>query len=342
LNTADSISGHLPVQAPYAPGVRYAAARNAERLAARERIHARVTRPIETPALIEDPLSHGNSKLSSVFTVARLLVVAVVIHGLIVVVLSAVNGLMGEHSQPTPKERVTVQIFDKPPPPPTPPTPAIEEEAVIAPVPTDFEKIDKPQPPPRPPKRPVEKKRSRQPAPVKKATEAPAEPQRRRVVGISGDSTVEGGNGPAFQVGTTRMGETEKKAIDPKEASKPPTPAPPSSGSGEVTGEVQRVASRIPTRDAVFVKPKRTQPSKPPYPPTLKAQGIEGNVLVRVHINETGRVTRVKILGSSGHQAFDNAAKTAARNERFTPATRDGKAVPFTLSYSYRFRIEDD
>ena len=35
-------------------------------------------------------------------------------------------------------------------------------------------------------------------------------------------------------------------------------------------------------------------------------------------------------------------ARMAALRESFSPATRDGKGVPYTLSYSYRFRIEEN
>ena len=294
-------------------------------------------RPIETPGLIDDPLSHRTSKLSSAVTVARLLVVAVLLHGLIILVLSVVNGFIGEHSQAHTRERLTVQIVDTPPPPLVQEPEPVEVPQPDAPVPTDFEELEK-DPPPPPKKRTKEPKRVRKEL-VQKEPEATTEPERRRVVGISGESTVAGGKGPAFATGTTRMGETKTQAAAPKQAAK--APSGPSIGQGDDTGHVQRVAARIPTRDAVFTKPRRNHPTKPPYPATLKAQGIEGNVLVRVHIAASGLVTRVTVLKGSGHHAFDDAATKAARAESYTPAKRDGKAVPFTLSYSYRFRIED-
>jgi TonB family protein len=101
------------------------------------------------------------------------------------------------------------------------------------------------------------------------------------------------------------------------------------------------VASHIPTRDTQFEKPKRLKPNRPAFPPALKAQGVQGDVVVRVDIAASGQVTSVTIVSSSGYPAFDDAAKQAAASERFAPARRDGIAVPFTLSYSYRFRIEE-
>jgi TonB family protein len=103
----------------------------------------------------------------------------------------------------------------------------------------------------------------------------------------------------------------------------------------------QRAATNIPTRDAQFEKPKRMRQNEPAYPATLKAQGIEGDVTVSVSIDAGGQVTGVSIVQSSGQAAFDQAAQQAARAERFSPAVRDGQPVAFTLTYSYRFRIQD-
>jgi TonB family protein len=64
-------------------------------------------------------------------------------------------------------------------------------------------------------------------------------------------------------------------------------------------------------------------------------------VLVTVSLDATGAVQQASVLRSSGHAEFDSAALNAARAERFAPATRDGKPVPYTLSYTYHFRIED-
>jgi protein TonB len=162
-------------------------------------------------------------------------------------------------------------------------------------------------------------------------------------VGINFESTVAGGNGPAFNTGTSRMGETSTTAADPKVAAKETAgTSTKTSGSGGGGVREQRTASNIPTQNSVFVKPRRAKPSKPPYPSTLKAQGLEGDVQVRVSLDTSGKVIQVTILKSSGQEAFDEAARKAALAESFTPATRDGTAVPFTLSYSYRFRIEEN
>jgi protein TonB len=137
------------------------------------------------------------------------------------------------------------------------------------------------------------------------------------------------------------MGRTETRATDPEQARRAPTSQAAPAATIQPVAGVQRVASHIPTRDAQFEKPKRLKPNRPEYPPALKAQGVQGDVVVRVDIAASGQVTNVTIVSSSGYAAFDAAAKQAAASERFAPALRDGIAVPFTLSYSYRFRIEE-
>ena len=54
----------------------------------------------------------------------------------------------------------------------------------------------------------------------------------------------------------------------------------------------------------------------------------------------TGKVTRVKIISASPYPEFNQAADKAAHEEEFEPALRDGIPIPYTLSYTYRFRLE--
>jgi protein TonB len=103
----------------------------------------------------------------------------------------------------------------------------------------------------------------------------------------------------------------------------------------------QRAATAIPSKGEKLEKPRRLELKEPAYPATLRAQGIEGEVLVTVSIDALGVVQQAAVLRGSGHAEFDAAALSAARAERFAPATRDGTPVPFTLSYTYRFRIEE-
>jgi TonB family protein len=88
--------------------------------------------------------------------------------------------------------------------------------------------------------------------------------------------------------------------------------------------------------------PKRKRAKEPPYPPTLRSQGVEADVMVMVSLDATGKVLSVKIIKGSQYPEFDEAAKTAALAEEFAPAMRDDVPIPYTLSYTYRFRLEDE
>ncbi len=354
MESASSDSSEAPKKR--APSLNYAESRRLHREVARKRIHEQVLHPIDTPSLLRDPLFHASSPIHKTIGSLKLLAAAVAVHVFIILVFAAVNDLMGEKSGYRPPERLVVQMIESVPPPP-PPLPEQEDEtvadAVPAPIPPDFAPK---QPPPK--KKPARKpkpppKREKAPKPKPKDTskkesenQAADSPPRRRTIGLDFESTTRGGTGPAMATGSSRMGETDQRATDPDLAKEPPSVG--STGGGTSSGETsraireQRTAANIPTRDVVFIKPKRRAPSKPPYPATLKAQGIEGDVQVRVRLDASGAVLGVSILRRSGHQAFDDAARDAALAEAFAPATRDGKAIPFTLSYSYRFRIEEN
>jgi TonB family protein len=331
--------------------VNYAEAKHLEREAARKRIHEHVLHPIDTPSLLRDPLFHPTSPIDSTIGSLKLLLAAVAVHGFIILVFAAVNDFMGERGDYNPPERVVVQVIETLPPPPPIPLVIEEtiEEVVEAPLPPDF--IPKDPTPPKPSA--TEPAKLKKPRVIKKPDPTPnppdpvVPPPRRRISGLDFSSTTTGGKGASFATGSTRMGDTATTAVDPDIAKQEPegqegTTKGTASGTGKTATREQRTASNIPTRDSVFIKPKRKKPSKPPYPTTLKAQGIEGDVQVRVTIDVGGKVTKVSVLKGSGHKAFDDAAKNAAIVETFTPATRDGKAVTYTLSYSYRFRIEEN
>jgi periplasmic protein TonB len=302
--------------------------RNTKRQSARERIHARVVHPIDTPRLLPDPLERRDSRARSAFTAIRLVIAAGAIHVAVMLSFAVVGYLVGQQKTPPPPERLNVKIVETPPPPPVVEEPRVQP----APIVPEFEAPTPPKKTDAPAKEPAKTRDAPPPAPESEA--AP-----RRIVGISLESTVEG-SGPSFATGTSRMGQTDARAADPTQAKQAPAAAPAPSPTGQA-GSGQRAASHIPTRDTQFEKPKRLKPNRPEFPPALKAQGIEGDVTVRVDIAADGAVTSVTIVRSSGYPAFDDAAKRAAASERFAPAIRDGTPVPFSLSYSYRFRIED-
>jgi TonB family protein len=205
-------------------------------------------------------------------------------------------------------------------------------------------KEPEPEKPPEPKKEPERVAVVKAP-PAPKIEEPPKEPEKKpppRIVGLSFESTVgEGdGEGPAFAVGNTRLGETDTVAKSKDDVPKE-RPAPVAGTEKPTTAN--QAATRIPRKGVTFTEAKYRGPQvKPPYPQTLKAQGIESDVEVLVFIDTQGKVTMVKILHESPYPEFNEAARKAALAQEWEPATRNGEPMASTKKYSYRFRLTDD
>ncbi|HSU39048.1 MAG TPA: TonB family protein [Polyangiaceae bacterium] len=74
------------------------------------------------------------------------------------------------------------------------------------------------------------------------------------------------------------------------------------------------------------------------YPPEAIEDGLEATVVLKLTIDREGHVTKVEIPEPVGH-GFDEAARAAALQFRFEPATRDGKAIPSIVRYPYKFTL---
>jgi protein TonB len=76
------------------------------------------------------------------------------------------------------------------------------------------------------------------------------------------------------------------------------------------------------------------------YPAALFARGIEGRVILRLHVDEAGRLVAdsTKVAESSGYPALDSAAVSAAPQFRFAPALRNGAPIAATFLQPVHFR----
>lgn len=293
------------------------ARKQSERQAARRRIALHTQSPVTGAQLAFDPLarrSHRPARRRAAFWVAVLGSLAV--HLGAVVLGFSLRSFRGYRSD---RQEVKIEVRQKQPdlPPKAPEPPAPIEKPVARPP-----KIAKAPPPSAPP-----------PPPAK------APPV--RVVGLSLESTTEGGDGPAFAVGNTRFGETAKQAVDPKSVTAHPG-LDPTAAEPRGPGRSNAAATRIPVAGVKIEMPKRRHPREPPYPATLKSQGIEDDVMVLIAIDATGKVTNVKILKPSQYPELNEAARTAAGAEEYEPATRDGIPIPYSLSFTYRFRLQEE
>ena len=114
----------------------------------------------------------------------------------------------------------------------------------------------------------------------------------------------------------------------PVQALLPPAPpAPPPKPAGPVT-----LASEL----AVSCPERRP----PVYPPMSRRLGETGKVVLRVELDETGRVSTAQVASSSGSTRLDAAALAAVRSWRCNPAQRDGQAVRSVATQPFNFTLE--
>jgi TonB family protein len=77
------------------------------------------------------------------------------------------------------------------------------------------------------------------------------------------------------------------------------------------------------------------------YPKEAIDSGIEGDVKLRVSLDETGRVKEVRVLRGLGHGLDQEAVAALRQRCRFAPAiATDGRAVPYVVEpYIFHFEI---
>jgi protein TonB len=77
----------------------------------------------------------------------------------------------------------------------------------------------------------------------------------------------------------------------------------------------------------------------PPYPEQARQQGVEGTVVLQLTVGADGSPGHVRVSRSSGHAALDEAAIAHVRRARFSPALKDGKAVPMPMTFRVKFHL---
>lgn len=94
------------------------------------------------------------------------------------------------------------------------------------------------------------------------------------------------------------------------------------------------VIDAAPLADPVFyttrqldVLPRPVVPIVPEYPPMLASTNVSGWVLLRLRLDESGRVLSVQVRASEPAGVFDQAARQAFADARFEPGRKDGRAV---------------
>lgn len=194
-------------------------------------------------------------------------------------------------------------------------------------------------PPPPPPERKVIPKKIKivEPPPVAPPpnAEPPKEPPKepvKPVFGVTMSSTTEGDSSIAVPVGNTTM-------IDPSKSGKGPAvplpAAPPPQAKPEYKPVSELYIKKMPDIDSDACG--RTIQ----YPAEAEQLGVEGDVKLRVELDDKGHVHGIKVLNGLGH-GLDQAAVYALTHRcKFTPAiATDGKPVAYIIpNYTFHFEI---
>ena len=77
----------------------------------------------------------------------------------------------------------------------------------------------------------------------------------------------------------------------------------------------------------------------PDYPPAAQRRGLEGKVLLKVHVLASGQPDSVAVAKSSGHQILDEAALKAVTQWAFAPARRGQTAIDGWVQVPLNFKI---
>lgn len=191
----------------------------------------------------------------------------------------------------------------------------VEFELVEPPPPPEPEPEPEPTPPPPKPKQKVvDLEQVNKPLPTQTATsDSPPDEPAKPVFGVSMDSTVEGAGSFAVRVGNTVQKEPEKEFTPPS----------------DVKAIAQVPYQRLET------PPKLKRDFRAEYPPGAKEEGIEGTVILKMDIDETGRVIAVRLVRGV-HPELDAASKAAAFKFLYTPGKVDGEPV-VTLNFVHRY-----
>jgi protein TonB len=176
-----------------------------------------------------------------------------------------------------------------------------------------------PAPPPPPP--PPETKVRKAPPPRRDAMAAPT--------AIPDEAPPEGDPSQGLPVPTEPEPEPEPEPPPPPPVEAPPPPPAP---------------KPRPKRSEPINLPENATPAQPAadnvapvYPADKKAEGVEGLVVLKIVITESGAVGDVQVL--KGDEPFVSAAVSAVRRWRYSPALVDGQPVASYKVVKIPFRL---
>lgn len=146
-----------------------------------------------------------------------------------------------------------------------------------------------------------------------------------------------------YHLATPAPVESPQEAVEPLPPPEPAVEPPPAVAA---PAPVQAPSPPVPPKtagpvalasDLAVACPERRPPV---YPPMSRRLGETGKVVLRVELDETGRVSTAQVATSSGSTRLDTAALAAVMIWRCTPAQRDGQAVRSVATQPFNFTLE--
>jgi protein TonB len=83
--------------------------------------------------------------------------------------------------------------------------------------------------------------------------------------------------------------------------------------------------------------PKLTAPT---YPAISRRMGEEGKLVLRVELDENGRIDDAKVIDSSGYERLDTAALTAVKSWQCNPSRRNGQPIRAVALQPFNFVLQ--
>lgn len=83
--------------------------------------------------------------------------------------------------------------------------------------------------------------------------------------------------------------------------------------------------------------PKLNAPS---YPAISRRMGEEGKLVLRVELDENGRIDDAKVINSSGYERLDTAALTAVKSWQCNPSRRNGQPIRAVALQPFNFVLQ--
>jgi TonB family protein len=104
-------------------------------------------------------------------------------------------------------------------------------------------------------------------------------------------------------------------------------------------GEGRRLFPSFAPEPAFFARNTPDRATRSPYPGSARRQGIEGDVILQLSVDEAGKLMSVSVARGSGHRALDEAVIAAVKLWRFEPAVADGRPAAAVAELPVRFRL---